>query len=68
MNYENIKLNNIHIVEIDKINKIEEIFNKLFSQMEELKKENEFLKKKLEKTERDLEKERMNHICGRNCL
>jgi hypothetical protein len=67
MNYEN-KLNDIHIVEIDKINKIEEIFNKLFSQMEELKKENEFLKKKLEETERDLEKERMNHICGRNCL
>jgi hypothetical protein len=68
MNREDNVINLRIIFEIDKINKIEELFNKLFSQMEELKKENEFLKKKLEKTERDLEKERINHICGRNCL
>jgi predicted nuclease with TOPRIM domain len=67
MNYEDIKVNEIPIIEINKINKIEEIFNQLFSKMEELKKENEFLKKKLEETEIDLEKERIHRICGRNC-
>jgi uncharacterized protein YaaN involved in tellurite resistance len=67
MNHEDItiKLNNERIlVEIDKINKIENLFNTLFSQIEELKKENEIVKKKLEETKRDLEKERMHRICG----
>jgi hypothetical protein len=35
---------------INAYDKLEKILNELFSQIEELKKENEFLKKKLEET------------------
>lgn len=66
MNNEDITINLINneriIFEIDKINKIEELFNKLFFQIEELKKDNELLKKNLEETKRDLEKEKINRL------
>lgn len=42
MNREDNVINLRIIFEIDKINKIEELFNKLFSQMEELKKRMSF--------------------------
>jgi glutamine synthetase type III len=69
MNNEDITINLINneriIFEIDKINKIEELFNKLFFQIEELKKDNELLKKKLEETKRDLEREKINRLYDR---
>jgi hypothetical protein len=58
MNNEDIRIkfnNNERIIsEINKINKIEDLFNKLFYQIEELKKENKLLKNNLEETKRNL--------------
>jgi hypothetical protein len=70
MNHKDITIkfnNNERIIsEINKINKIEDLFNKLFSQIEELKKDNELLKNNLEETKRDLEREKINRICDRD--
>jgi len=59
-----INFNERRIDEIERIHRIEELFNKLFSQIEELKKENALLKNNLEETKRNWERERINCICN----
>jgi hypothetical protein len=61
-----INFNERRIDEIERIHRIEELFNKLFSQIEELKKENKLLKKNLEETKRNWEAEKNNRICDRD--
>ncbi len=61
-----INFNERRIDEIERIHRIEELFNKLFSQIEELKKENALLKNNLEETKRNWEKEKNNRICDRD--